>query len=134
MLLDLLFTEFGGNVLPGYALISDGGNQLNTCDVAPNCINKYLIGNLVRLSVQFLDFQKNPIDPTFVTLLIRNPDYTDVDYEYGSSNITRTGTGTYYFDLPLEQMDYYNWEWAASGNVVAATAGQLESIASVFQQ
>ena len=134
MLLDLLFAEFQGGTAPGLLIVSDSGNEIIPQSLPLNCINQYMIGNIAILKAQFFDQNKNPVDPTDITLFVRNPDYTEEAFNYGSSAITRDATGVYHFDLPLTKSGYYNYRWVAGGNYVAANDSQLESIPSFYEE
>lgn len=136
MLNDLLFLAlYSAPGQPAYAFLSDTGNMLAPPTFqAPNGVNQYMIGNVVRLAVQFQDINKNPVDPGTVTLWVRNPDYSEDEFQFGTAEIIRDGVGNYHFNLPNSQSGYYNYRWEGEGNVVVANDSQINSIPSVFVQ
>jgi hypothetical protein len=115
----------------GFVYVSDSGNEIvPVVNNVFNNINKYIVGNIVVLSAKFLDATNTLIDPTTVTLYVRNPDYTVNTFVYNSSDIVKNGVGLYSYNLPNIEYGYYTYRFEGAGNVVCAQNGQIESVAT----
>jgi len=78
--------------------------------------NSYLIGNQVRLSVSFKDYNGILADPTNVVLKIKKPEGT-------TEMITPTKDviGKYHYDYEPLKVGEYCYRFEATGAVVAAS-------------
>ncbi|MGE3622492.1 MAG: hypothetical protein AB7H77_01280 [Bdellovibrionales bacterium] len=81
--------------------------------------NIYDRGDLVRLSAGFADIDGTPGDPSTVTLRVKKPDATVTVHTY-PGDVTKSGTGTYYFDLPLTDSGDWYYRFEGTGAVQAA--------------
>jgi hypothetical protein len=93
-------------------------------------MSSYDIGNKIRISVEFTDLLNSSvsIDPGTVYCSVRSPSNKTTDYQYGvDSEVTKTDTGDYYFDLPLTEDGhwYVRW-WGLDANGVALVAEEVQ--------
>ena len=84
-------------------------------------INQYLLGNMIRLSVSFLNSDGESVDPTTIILEIKGPDGS-----IETPTPSKESVGNYFYDYePLYAgMYYYNFQ--AFGDVVAMSQGQFK--------
>lgn len=77
----------------------------------PEPTNEYDLNQTVRL---WATFKVSGVltDPTQVTLFVENPSRVESIYYYTSGTIQRLSTGTYYYDLSLNDngMWYYKFD------------------------
>lgn len=83
-------------------------------------MNTYEIGDEVTLTIRFRSRTKVPVDPTTVTLKVRDPDGEETEYVYEASAIERTSTGAYSFALEPTKSGVWSYRWKGSGNVKVA--------------
>lgn len=75
-----------------------------------------IAGSTVRLTIQWVDWNGNPVTPTAQTLTIINSHGTTLATIPGGS-LTNTGTGAYYYDYPtptLTAPDTLCAQWSAT--------------------
>lgn len=77
--------------------------------------NSYTLGQVVRLSVAFTDSAAAAVDPTTVTLKIKDPVGAEVTKTYALSEVIKDSAGIYHFDHTptLEGSHHYRWEGTA---------------------
>lgn len=78
--------------------------------------NSYLIGNQIRISVSFKDYNGTLSDPTSVVLKIKTPDGSQV-----SPSVTKDSIGKYHCDYEPLKVGEYCYRFEATGSVVAAS-------------
>jgi len=74
----------------------------------------YDIGNKIRITGTFTDPLDDDaaVDPATVYCSVCTPSGVTTDYEYGvDDEITKSGTGVYYLDLPLTSDGYWYVRW-----------------------
>lgn len=92
-------------------------------------MNKYLIGNTVRISALFTDAASAAIDPASVSIKIKKP---------GGSLISETAlenpsVGTFYYDYVPDMTGIYYYRFEGTGNMDSAAEGSFEiTISSVI--
>lgn len=85
----------------------------------------YDIGDLVRETGTFKNASSAAADPTKVYLDIQTPDgaITYSTYSALTTDLTRTGTGVYYRDIPCTGSGIYEYRWHSTGTVFTAQEG-----------
>ena len=78
--------------------------------------NSYLIGNQVRLSVTFNDYNGTLADPTTIVLKVKNPDGT-----IETLTTIKDAVGKYHYDYEPLKVGDYCYRFEATGAVVAAS-------------
>ena len=58
----------------------------------------YFQGSQKRMTVTFTDVNGTAVDPTEIVLTIREPDGALVSKSLGAAELTKSGTGIYYYD------------------------------------
>lgn len=102
MLVDLLVWMFDdAPVTPARAILSDSLVD-ETVDV----------GNIVVLSVQFVDLNGTLFDPPTVVLKVKDPARVVTEY-----TMTRDSVGKYHYNLLVEQSD--RWYWRVEGQAAS---------------
>lgn len=81
----------------------------------------YTVGTQLRLMGTFKDINGSLVDPTSVTLYVRNPS-GDLETITG---VIRQSIGVYYFDYTFTVGGMYRYRMAGSGAVVAAEEGSV---------
>lgn len=79
----------------------------------------YAAGDVVNVFVTFTN-NGTPTDPTTITLYTKNASAGFATYVYGSSAITRTGTGAYNFNVATSASGVWFYRWTGSGALTAA--------------
>lgn len=83
--------------------------------------NQIDTGDVIRLSVVFKDLSKTAVDPSGVTLTIRQPDGAIVQYQYlVDAQIVKSSVGNYYCDFLVTQEGMTYYKWAGTGTINAA--------------
>lgn len=85
----------------------------------------YDIGDTKRLKLaEIKDDQGQPVDPESITLTILRPS-TTVDTHTLSGGINKEESGSYSFDLPLDESGIWQYRWVTTGGVDLAEPGIL---------
>lgn len=92
----------------------------------------YQVGDLLRLQVSFTDSVGTAVDPTTVALSVINPAGTETEYTYAGGSVTKSATGTYYYDLTVSSSGRHLYRWLAGGAYVAADEGSFTVAKSAF--
>ncbi len=92
----------------------------------------YQIGDMLRLQVAFTDADSVAVDPTTIALTVLEPDATETEYTYASGDIERDSTGTYFYDLTVDQAGIHFYKWSAGGAYVAVDEGSFKVDKSNF--
>ena len=94
-------------------------------------MNTYQIDTDVQLTTTFTRLSDGTaIDPTTVSLVETNPAGVEVTYVYGSSAITRTGTGAYAMTITPNMAGYWTYKWKGAGSVNITSPDTVINIAS----
>jgi len=64
------------------------------------------VGDVVRLRSVFTVLDVNT-DPTTITLEVQSPSGTTTSYTYAGAQITREGTGIYYYNLSVNEAGWW---------------------------
>jgi hypothetical protein len=83
-------------------------------------MDRYDIGDLVRLTATFTDDQGNPTEPTSVELTTLPPDNEETTHE-----AVADGDGAYHVDLEPDQAGTWGYRWKATGTGQGAEPGQF---------
>jgi len=90
------------------------------------------IGSDIELAARFEEYDQL-IDPTTVTVRIREPDGTETSYVYNTDDeVERESIGEYVFHLLPTVSGSYFYRWIASGNITAAGEGFIKVDVSRF--
>ena len=81
--------------------------------------NVYDIGDKVRLSVTFT-VDGVAADPTDVACKYQDPSGNEVEKTFLAGDVTRSGTGIYYYDVTIDESGTWFYRFEATGNVVGA--------------
>ena len=84
--------------------------------------NEYPINQAVRLSAIFT-VDEVPTDPSQVMLFIQNPSGVESFYYYTSGSLYRLSTGSYYYDLMVDDSGKWYYRWEGDGVEAADEAG-----------
>jgi hypothetical protein len=93
---------------------------------------QFSVGDEVRLAIAVADLAGDAADPTEITLQVRDPSSTTTTYSYGAAEVTKSATGSYYYDLAVSSPGVYAFRWACTGAYVAAEAGSFSVVANPF--
>lgn len=91
-------------------------------------IGVYNLGDTRRLDADFTNAAGTATNPDTVTLRVTAPDGTTRVYTYSSGSPTEVqtdGTGSFFFDLLLDQIGDWFYQWEGTGPVMAIEPGQL---------
>lgn len=87
---------------------------------------QYDIGDVGRCSVVFRDLSGNAVDPDAVSLQIKRPDSTVLQFEYQQDvELVRDELGTYHLDYLVTQDGTHFYKWTGTGTVYAAEESQF---------
>lgn len=81
-------------------------------------MNAHDKGDQVRLSVSFTDANGAAANPSSVTLKYRNPAGAVTTIAHGS--LVNTPTGTFSYDLTVDQAGVWAYRFEAAGNFIGA--------------
>lgn len=89
----------------------------------------YDIGNKIRITGTFTNPLSGDavVDPVTVYCSVRTPAGETTTYEYGvDTEITKSGTGVYYLDLPLDENGnwYVRW-WGEDASDISSVAEEV---------
>lgn len=84
--------------------------------------NRYDDGQMVRLQSEFKDLEGNYLNPTTVTLRVRNPDTLTVTTYTYPATVLQLSMGIYYKDIDTTDFVTGPWfyKWIGTGAVTAA--------------
>lgn len=89
--------------------------------------NSYDLGNLIRVTATFTDYDSgDAVDPSDVNLSVYDGRGTVTTYTYGDSDIARSGTGVYYFDVNANSSGTWSYRWWSTGSGQAAVESRFE--------
>lgn len=92
--------------------------------------NKYNLGALVHLTGEFTDtLTGDDVDPSQVSLSIRNPDGEITTYTYGDdSEMIQDSAGHYSADITVDLVGEWYYRWWSSGTGQASKEGMFEVV------
>jgi len=76
-------------------------------------VNKYLRGRVIRVSAEVLNDAGAAVNPSAMSLIVKEPDGTETTYIYGTdAEVIRPSTGNFYADITGASAGryYYRWE------------------------
>lgn len=79
-------------------------------------IGIYDKGDLVRISGAFT-LAGVALDPTTVTLKVKDPSGNVDTYTYALAQVTKASTGNYYKDVSIDEAGYWWYQWTGTGAV-----------------
>jgi hypothetical protein len=83
-------------------------------------VNRYQIGDQVRLSANFTNATNSPSDPSSINLRIVVGS-VDVNMTYPNTTaIVKAGVGSFYYDLDVASPGQFYFRWRGYGDTVAA--------------
>lgn len=94
-------------------------------------VNTYDKGDAVRLKASFT-VASVFINPTTITLRVKDSDGTISVYTYGAGQITMLSTGTFYKDVTVSNDGIWYYRYEGTGAVTAAGEGSFEVRRSEF--
>ncbi len=81
-------------------------------------MNKFDIGDQVRLSVVITNNAGTVTDPTTVTCTLRKPDALS-----STLSVTKDSTGNYHADVTIDQQGEWDYRWLGTGSLIVAEEG-----------
>ena len=79
-------------------------------------INSYDVGDLVRVTGTLTDSASDEVDPTAITITVKEPDGTETDYVYGVDvEVVKSATGIYYMDVSATDAGYWWYRVQSTG-------------------
>lgn len=86
-------------------------------------VTRVVQNSMLRLKVQFLDVNGDPVDPTTTTISYKNPAGAITSKVYNTAtDVVRTGAGAFYHDLTFNASGTWYYSWAGTG--AAQVTGQ----------
>lgn len=86
-----------------------------------------LAGNLVRLSSPVTDINGTLVDPTTISVSVRDPNNTIATYTTATNPpVVRAGVGDYYIDLTPTTVGHYLVVWQTTGNGQAVATDEFD--------
>lgn len=82
------------------------------------------VGDVVRLRSVFTVLDVNT-DPTTITLEVQSPSGTTTSYTYADEEITREGTGIYYYNLSVNEAGWWVYQWTGTGTVEVVQGNRI---------
>jgi hypothetical protein len=81
----------------------------------------YVIGDLVRLKVTWIDVNGAPKDPTTLACRVKDAGGTVTVYTYALSQIIKESTGVYHCDVATGVLSgWWSYRWEAAGAAIGA--------------
>ena len=87
------------------------------------------IGDRVTLTATFTDSAGDAVAPTAVTLKVLDPSGNTTTT---TSGFTNDSTGVYSYDVDIDEAGVWHYNFAGTGNAVAADEGEFRVSESVF--
>lgn len=96
-------------------------------------MNGYVLGNLVRVSVTFVNSVGAAVDPATVKLQVCPPAGATTTYTYGAdAAVVKAATGSYYLDVDANTIGEWSFRWYSIGSGQAAAESGFVVQPSVF--
>ena len=117
-------TTFGLSALND--TITSGFSSINPATISGGVSNDYYIGNLVTVNITFKDANGDLVDPTVVTLEVRNPLGAEITYTYGvDAGLIKDSVGNYHYDINANLAGLWVYLWSASGIGQSSNGGSF---------
>lgn len=71
-------------------------------------MKRYDIGDIARINMRFMRLG-SLTNPTTVTVKIKDPAATTVTYSYAGAEVSKTSTGLYYLEVPVDQAGVWTY-------------------------
>lgn len=85
---------------------------------------RYIPGQLIRLSIAVEDIAEAAQDPGALRLLVKAPDATTTLYTYGTdAEIVRDAAGGYHADILLDAAGQWRYRWEGDAPFAGAAEG-----------
>ena len=94
-------------------------------------IFSYNIGDLLRLKATFTSITGTNVDPTSITLKVKNPAGAVSTYTY-PTHITKDSTGVYFYNYAVAASGTHYYNWAGTGAFQAADENSFTVVSTVF--
>lgn len=82
------------------------------------------VGDVVRLRAVFTVLNVNT-DPTTITLQVQTPSGTTTSYTYAAAQVTKEGTGIYYYNLSVSEAGWWVYQWTGTGTVEVVQGNRI---------
>jgi len=82
------------------------------------------VGDVVRLRAVFTVLNVNT-DPTTITLQVQTPSGTTTSYTYAGAQVTKEGTGIYYYNLSVSEAGWWVYQWTGTGTVEVVQGNKI---------
>jgi hypothetical protein len=80
----------------------------------------YDIGDLVKVSVRFINPRGKELDPAAVSLLVKSPDGVTTTYTYSGGAVTRDKLGCFHRNITIDQAGQWFYRFVGTGGGQAA--------------
>lgn len=88
-------------------------------------IHTYDIGDVVRISSTFTQ-NAVAIDPSTVSLTVKDPAATSTTYTYAGATVTKDSVGNYHVDVAPTLTGTYKYRWVSTGTGQAAEENSFQ--------
>ena len=82
------------------------------------------VGDVVRLRAVFSVLNVNT-DPSTITLQVQSPSGVTTSYTYAGAQVTKEGTGTYYYNLSVNEAGWWVYQWTGTGTVEVVQGNKI---------
>lgn len=82
------------------------------------------VGDVVRLRAVFSVLNVNT-DPSTITLQVQSPSGVTTSYTYADAQVTKEGTGIYYYDLSVNEAGWWTYQWTGTGTVEVVQGNKI---------
>ena len=82
------------------------------------------VGDVVRLRSVFTVLDVNT-DPTTITLEVQSPSGVTTSYTYAGAQVTKEGTGIYYYNLSVNEAGWWVYQWTGTGTVEVVQGNRI---------
>lgn len=96
-------------------------------------LDTYYVGSKIKFRVRFFDKETGLlVDPTTVTIIIKDPALTETSYVYGSSGVVKQAVGIYYYPRIVDQSGRWSYRGVAAGAAEGAAEKSFDVTVSNF--
>ena len=82
------------------------------------------VGDVVRLRAVFSVLNVNT-DPSTITLQVQSPSGVTTSYTYAGAQVTKEGTGIYYYNLSVNEAGWWVYQWTGTGTVEVVQGNKI---------
>ena len=82
------------------------------------------VGDVVRLRAVFSVLNVNT-DPSTITLQVQSPSGVTTPYTYAGAQVTKEGTGIYYYNLSVNEAGWWVYQWTGTGTVEVVQGNKI---------